>query len=43
MVLPHTPKPVCEHKDITANWPDIIFKNKKRQNMDPDMCGNTCG
>jgi hypothetical protein len=31
------------HKDreVTANRPDIIIKNKKRENMYTDRCGNT--
>jgi hypothetical protein len=32
-----------EHTDreVTANRPDIIIKNKKRENMHTDRCGNT--
>jgi hypothetical protein len=33
--------PVCEHEDVTANRPDVINKNKKR-NTHTDRCGNTC-
>ena len=29
-------------KEVTANRPDIIIKNKKRENMHTDRCGNTC-
>jgi hypothetical protein len=29
-------------REVTANRPDII-KNKKRENMHTDRCGNTCG
>ena len=28
-------------REVTANWPDIIIKNKKRKNMYTDRCGNT--
>jgi len=28
-------------RDDTANRPDIILKNKKRENMHTDRCGNT--
>ena len=27
--------------EVTANRPDIIIKNKKRENMHTDRCGNT--
>jgi len=30
------------HREVTANRPDIIIKNKKRENMHADRCGNTC-
>jgi len=26
---------------VTANRPDILIKNKKRENMNTDRCGNT--
>ena len=29
-------------REVTANRPDIIIKNKKRENMHTDRCGNTC-
>jgi hypothetical protein len=29
--------------EVTANRPDIIMKNKKRENMHAGRCGNTCG
>ena len=29
-------------REVTANRPDIIIKNKKRGNMHTDRCGNTC-
>jgi hypothetical protein len=28
-------------REVTANRPDIIIKNKKRENMRTDRCGNT--
>jgi hypothetical protein len=28
-------------REVTANRPDIIIKNKKRGNMHTDKCGNT--
>jgi hypothetical protein len=28
-------------REVTANRPDIIIKNKKRENMHTDRCGNT--
>jgi hypothetical protein len=28
-------------REVTANRPDIIIKNKKRENMYIDRCGNT--
>jgi hypothetical protein len=28
-------------REVTANTPDIIIKNKKRENMHTDRCGNT--
>jgi hypothetical protein len=28
-------------REVTANRPDIIIKNKKRENMHTDGCGNT--
>ena len=28
-------------REVTANGPDIIIKNKKRENMHTDRCGNT--
>ena len=28
-------------REVTANRPDIIIKNKKRGNMHTDRCGNT--
>jgi hypothetical protein len=28
-------------REVMANRPDIIIKNKKRENMHPDRCGNT--
>jgi hypothetical protein len=30
-------------RNVTANMPDIIIKNKKRENTHFDRCGNTCG
>ena len=30
-------------REVTANRPDIIIKNKKRENMHTDRCGNTRG
>jgi len=29
-------------REVTANRPDIIIKNKKRENIHIDRCGNTC-
>jgi hypothetical protein len=29
------------HREVTANRPDIIIKNKKREDMRTDRCGNT--
>jgi hypothetical protein len=29
------------HKEVTANRPRIIIKNKKREKMHTDRCGNT--
>jgi hypothetical protein len=29
------------HTEVTANRTDIILKNKKRENMHTDRCGNT--
>jgi hypothetical protein len=29
-------------REVTANKPDIIIKNQKRENMHTDRCGNTC-
>jgi len=29
-------------REVTANRPDIIIKNKKRENMHTDRFGNTC-
>ena len=29
-------------REVTANRPDIIIKNKKGENMHTDRCGNTC-
>jgi len=29
------------NREVTANRPDIIIKNKKRENMHTDRCGNT--
>jgi hypothetical protein len=42
-------KPVYEEGDVTVLWnqavhtdrEDIIIKNKKRENMHTDRCGNT--
>ena len=31
------------HREVTANRPDIIIKNKKRENMHTNRCGNTRG
>jgi len=28
-------------REVTANRPDIIIKNKKEENMNTDRCGNT--
>ena len=28
-------------REVTANRPDIIIKNKKRENMHTGRCGNT--
>ena len=28
-------------REVTVNRPDIIIKNKKRENMHTDRCGNT--
>jgi len=28
-------------REVTANRPDIVIKNKKRENMHTDTCGNT--
>jgi hypothetical protein len=28
------------HREVTSNRPDIIIKNKKRENMHTDRCGN---
>ena len=28
-------------REVAANRPDIIIKNKKRENMYTDRCGNT--
>jgi hypothetical protein len=30
-------------REVTANRPDIIIKNKKRETMRNDRCGNTNG
>ena len=32
---------VHAERKVTANRPDIIIKNKKRENMHTDRCGNT--
>jgi len=29
------------NREVTTNRPDIIIKNKKRENMHTDRCGNT--
>ena len=29
-------------REVTANRRNIIIKNKKRENMHTDRCGNTC-
>jgi hypothetical protein len=34
-------KAVHTDREVTANRPDIIIKNKKRENMHTDRCGNT--
>jgi len=28
-------------RKVRANWPDIIIKNKKRESIHTDRCGNT--
>ena len=30
------------YREVSANRPDIIIKNKKKENMHTDRCGNTC-
>ena len=32
---------VHTNREFTVNRPDIIIKNKKRENMRADRCGNT--
>jgi len=32
---------VHTNREVTANRPDIIIKNRKRENMHTDRCGNT--
>jgi hypothetical protein len=32
---------VHTEREVTANRPDIIIKNKKTENMHTDRCGNT--
>jgi hypothetical protein len=32
---------VHTYREVTANRPDVIIKNKNREDMHTDRCGNT--